>query len=1156
MGRKIVMKLIRSILIVSFLAFACALALNAQTSQGRILGAVTDASGAVVASARITVTNTATGVSRPLQTNNAGEYVAPALDPGMYTVTAEAAGFKKAVSTPVRLEVSRDVRVDFKLLPGTVTETMQVTAQGVLVDTTDTTLNGVLANQAINELPLQGRDFQNLLDLHPGVQRTAGGGFHSVTSNGLRPDDNNFVVDGANDNDSYWGATVLNQEGISGTPASNLPLDAIEEFNTQEQPQADFGQKPGVVVNIGIKSGTDQIHGSAYYFHRNAAFDARNSFDHGIDPLTGKATKPAALLLHQFGGSIGGPIIKGKWFYFANYEGVRSKVGNPYNAIVPVTRSLATPSNPAGNPTLSIVDALNATGCNQTPIPAGCSQLSLNLLKYFPNNPGFTADPSDPTLINFDFNNHDRADNFVFKSDYRFNEQHSVSGRYIYANTDQIEEDGVALAPQWLSHAAPIVQVLGLDWTWTPDSRLVNTARFSRNSFSEKIAPLDANVNPTHYGLNTGITDPRVFGFPTINPGQNTFDYLGGVTNWPSWTSPSHTENYSDTLSYTLGRHALRFGGVFSNGGVQYFRANSGRGAVYFNSLTDYFTGNVGNWALLYGDPSRDIHMRSWGLFAQDDYRVRPRLTLNLGLRYDVTDPIHDTQNRLANFVPSQGFVQVGHGISQPYKTNYNNISPRIGFAFDAFGTGKTVIRAGFGMIYVEPSIRTFMFSSGGLHLNPTALIQPGANGNITTFLQAGAPPTAVNWSTSGPIFPLTNSSQNVCSVSSPCDFFGVDRNLKTPYVLNWNLNVQQVLARNTVLQVAYVANRGVQLYSDIDLNQANQALAFQLTEAAGGLENLWPNEGVVIQQARPYVTNCATGAGPCLPYIRFLNFLGNKSTSSYQGLQTTLTHHYSNGLYLLAGYTWAHAIDIAGNTNNLGFAPQNSLNYAAEKGDGDYDIRHRFTLSTTYELPSRKSWGQMLEGWQVTSIFQVETPQPALMYDNTNDLTMTYEGPGNANNDRWDIIGDPSRLHVSTKGIPRLDPSDPICQSVATTPALQRALNWAGNCFAQNGVIIYPNAFGTFGNMGRNILRGPNFVNLDFSASKAWKLSERFRLQLRGEVFNIPNQVNFAAPISIGNLASRHMGQLRSTPDVSASNPVVGSGGSRHIQLGAKVIW
>ena len=778
--------------------------------------------------------------------------------------------------------------------------------------------------------------------------------------------------------------------------------------------------------------------------------------------------------------------------------------------------------------------------------------MSLNLVKFLPFNPGFTADPDDPSIINFNFNNVNRADNVVFKSDFHANDHHVFTGRYIYANTNQNEMDGIALRPEWLSHAAPITQVFGLDWTWTPNSRWVNTARFSFNSFWEKIAPLDANVNPTDYGLNTGITDPRLFGFPTINPGSDWFDYMGGVRTWPAWTSPSRTFNYSDSVSYTKGRHAIRFGGDYSDGGVDYLRAPSGRGKVYFDDLPSFFTGQVGSWELLYGEPQRNVHMKSWSLFAQDDFRVTNRLTLNLGLRYDVTFPIKDSKNLLANFVPSQGIVQVGNGISEPYKTNWKNISPRLGVAWDPYGTGKTVVRAGFGMIYVQPSIRTFMFSSGGLHLNPSALI-PGGTGTINAFLQSGAPTDLINWTVDGPIFPVSDSSANTCSGASPCDFFGVDQNLRTPYVLNWNLNLQQEIAPNTVLQIGYVANRGVQLYSDIDLNQADPALSLAAINADGGpfeVDDFSPYE----QNARPFVTNCTTHAGPCYDYIRFLNFLGNQSTSSFNSLQATLTRRYANGLYLLAGYTWAHAIDTAGNTSNLGFAPQNSLDYAAEKGNGDYDIRHRFTVSTTYDLPSRKVWGQLLEGWQMTGIFQYETGSPVLLYDNSNDTTLTGEGPGNANNDRWNIVGDPANLKVSLKGIPRLSADDPTCQSVATTPELQEALAWTEHCFAQNGTILYPAAFGAFGNMGRNILRGPGFVNLDASVGKIWKINERVGIQFRGEVFNILNHANFASPS--GSLASSRMGRFVSTPDVSASNPVVGSGGSRHIQLGVKLIW
>jgi len=1125
----------------------------AQTNRGRISGQVTDSSGGAIVGAKVTIENLGTHVERTLTTNSAGEYLALDIEPGFYSVKIEAAGFKTVLRERVQVEVGNDIKLDFKLLPGAVTETVEVSELAPLTETSNAVLSGVLSNQAINELPVQGRDFQNLLNLHPGVQRTAGGGFHSTTSNGLRPDDNNYIIDGANNNDAYWGETVVNDAGISGTPASTLPLDAIQEFNTQEQPQADFGAKPGVVVNIGIKSGTDQVHGTAYYFNRNAATDARNYFNPAGEPLS-------AVSLHQFGASIGGPIIKNKWFYFANYEGVRSKVGVPQVNYTPATVSLATPDMPAGDPDNSIVDAMHALGCDTT--PTNCNQLSLNLLQYFPKNPGFTASTSDPTAINYNFNNLNRADNLVFKSDYHLSEHHTITGRYIYANSEQTEEDGTQLAAQWLSHAAPITQVFGVDWVWTPNSRWSNTARFSYNYFYEKIAPADANKSAESYGLNTGVTDPRLGGFPTIYPSYNCCNALGGVSSWPAYTAPSHTQNYSDTASVTWGKNTLRFGGVFTDGGVDFYRARYGRGLVYFDDLESYLQGipsSSGAWNFLYGDPGRDVSMKSWGLFAQDDYRITRRVTLNLGLRYDVVYPIKDSKDRLANYVPSEGIVQVGHGISQPYNTKYNNISPRLGIAWDVFGTGRTVVRSGFGMIFVQPSIRTFMFSSGGLQLNPSGSpgVTPG-NGNITSFLVTNGDASQLNWSVAGPIFPTLDQIGGGCSASFPCDIFAVDQHISTPYVLNWNVNVQQELTPGTVLQVAYVANHGVKLYSTVDINQSDPSSVESCYNDGG-------DYGACQQAAKPLTASCpppvgyGTGSGPCYPFIRFLNYLGNQSSSTYNSLQITLTRRPTRGLYLLAGYTFGHAIDTAGNTNNLGYVPQNSLDYRAERGNGDYDIRHRFTLSAVYDLPSRKSFAQMLEGWQLTSIFMVETGPPVLLYDNTSDdLSGTGEGRGNGSNERWNILGDPGGLKWSrTDPIPSFDASDPHCQAAANTPALQEALDYIGYCYYQNGTTLYPQAFYTFGNMGRNIMRGPGFVNWDASVSKMWNFGEKLKLQFRAEAFNLLNHPNFS-PASIGGELGRpsSVGIVNYTPDVEASNPVVGSGGSRHLQFGLKLIW
>ncbi len=1141
----------------------------AQTSEARILGTVYDSTGAVIVGAKITITNTATGVSRQLTTTSAGEYVAPNLEPGPYTVSATAAGFKKTVSTQFTLEVSRDLRMDLKLQPGAISETMEVSAEGSLADTSDATLNGVLSNKAISELPVEGRDFQNLLELHPGVQRTPGGGFQSITSNGNRADDNNFFIDGADDNDAYYGEGVANEAGIAGTPASFLPLDAIQEFNTQESPTADYGVKPGVVMNIGIKSGTNNIHGSAYYFTRNSAFDARNYFNPAPQPVS-------ALLMHEFGVSIGGPIKKDKWFYFVNYEGIRDRVGNPGVTDSPVTTSLA--NNPAfpdgifapdGSPEsalYSLPDAIayvnSGTGMtycqNKFDNIGTCTlnPLSQQLTSLFLPNPGFTQSQSDPAAIDFDFVNRNRGDNLVAKTDFALNKKNVLSARFIYGNTVQSEEDTIPLRPEWLSTTSPITQVFGVNWASNPSSAWSNEVRFSYNTFNEAIFPIDHNLNPlSGYSLNTGVTDPRLFGFPRIGPGGE-FNYMGGNSSWPLETSPSKTYSFGDTASYTRGRQTLRFGGSFHYGDVNYYRAGYGRGRVDFRHLWNFLDGDVRRWRFLYGDPKRDVSQSALGFFLEDDVKVSPRVTFNLGLRYDITNPIKDSRNLLANYDPSSpsGLTQVGQGISSPYPTNYSNISPRIGLAWDVFGTGKTVVRSGFGFIYEQPSIRTFMFNGGGLNLNPSGVpyidgngVQQNPTGTITAFLQESSDGTQINWlapNQAPTIFPNASNSGNVCSVDSQCNIFAVDPHLKTPYVMNWNFNVQEALTPTALLQVAYVANHGVHLYSVIDTNQVNP---------------LYDDESETI--GRPLATNCPVSqggqgfGGPCFPWLGFFNTLGNRSNSAYNSLQVTFTKRYSHGLYLLAGYTYAHAIDTA--TNNLAGVPPDSNNYNEERGNGDYDIRHRFTLSATYDLPSMKTRSQLLEGWQVTSIVNLQSGEPYTLGDFNDDISFTGEF-----NDRWNMTGNPKDIHWSASTpLPYFDFSD-AAHSDAACLAQATALGTTDNlfnygCYHQGSAVITPPADTTQGNMGRNIFRGPNFTNWDMGLSKVFRLGERFKLQLRGEMFNVLNHANFDVFTMNTDLSvASTVGTVVYTPDVAAANPVIGSGGSRHIQIAAKVIW
>jgi len=1137
------MKLFRTIAIFLFVICAAGIA-SAQTQEGRILGTVTDQSGGFIKGAQITIINVNTGVTRKLETNEAGDYVAPNLAPGAYKLTVEATGFKKVERTGIQLEVAKDIRLDVTLQPGSLTETVQVTEQLPLVETTNDTLGGTFANQSINDLPLNGRDFQNLVVLRPGVQRSTGGGFLSISSNGNRPEDNNFIFDGVDNNDPYYGTTVVNAEGVQGTPGSILPIDAIQEFNAQENPPAEYGWKPGAIVNLGIKSGTNDVHGTAYLFERNNAFDARNYFNPAIDPNTGLPSAQKAVRQHQFGGSIGGPIVKNKTFIFGAYEGLRALVGNSEEVNSPATVTAgATPS-----PSMSIPDAIANLQANDITV----SQLSLNLIPLFPTNTNTSG------LLNVSLPNKNRNDNFIIKADHHINEKHSLSGRYFMGDSLQTERDIPVLRPEWESESQLRAQVVGVNYTWIPSATWVNEARFGYNRFWQSILTADHNSDPaTVYGINTGVTNPADFGMTEI--AISGFLSLGGNHGWPLLTTPNATYQFLDNVSYTRGRHTIRFGGEFRHGGSNNQRDRYGKGRIQFRGdcaydgsspLEDFFAGCPGRGRIFVGNSIRHVTINSFGGFVQDDWHVSQHLTVNLGVRYDLNGVIHEDNNNLANFIPydaqghysttaALGIMQVGKGIDAPYRGDHNNFSPRLGLSWDPWGRGKTVIRAGGGITYEIPHLSVFLGQNGvnnastaGINVIPTAASTgiPGANGTIAASA-VNVSGSSLNWSLAGPVF---DTSIN-CS-ATPCDILAADRNLRTPYVLTWNVNIQQALTSSTSLQVGYVGNRGVKLYSVRDINQVD------------------PNSPAEIlcdhceQDGRPF--------NALFPYLGFINFLGNDYTSIYHGLQATLTQRAWKGLNFVGGYTWSHAIDSV--SLNRAQQPQDSTRPGLERASGDNDIRHRLTLALTYELPGRSGYAHLLEGWQINSILTVQTGAPWNLDDgfqNGNDISFTGEF-----SDRWNIIGDPANIKPSFTGVPYFDFQTPAtqnsaCLAAASTPALQATLFTFG-CYASGSTVIIPPAFGTFGTASRNPFRGPRLDNLDFSIVKTTKLNERVSLQLRAEFFNALNHPHFMNPNTLGYVDPSDpstFGVIAATPDVASANPVIGTGGPRNIQLGLK---
>ena len=1079
----------------------CAVVAGAQTYQGRILGTVTDSSGGVVKGAKVIITNVETGASRTLETNEVGDYVAPNLAPGLYKIVFEATGFKKVERLGVRLEVAKDAHIDVALTPGDITQSIQITEEAPLIDITSQALGGTFSNRAINDLPLNGRDFQNLAVLRPGVQRYPGGGFLSISSNGNRPENNNFIFDGTDNNDPYYGTTVINAEGVQGQPGTILPIDAIQEFNALENPPAEYGWKPGAIVNLGIKSGTNDVHGTGYYFARNSALDARNFFNPPPDPQ-----RP--LSQHQFGGSMGGPIRKNKTFMFGSYEGVRSEVGNSNLVTAPATVGLG------GDPENSIVDALTALAnrpgftvpagtCGGAPVrrnPA-TNQLSLNPLSANLIGCGsFTGNGSFPGLlpandgtngagvnqVSSGFPNTSRMDAFIIKMDHHFNDQHALTGRYFFGDSLQTEQAISVLRPEWRSTSDLRAQVIGANYTWVPSATWVNELKFGYNRFWQAILTADASSEPVStYGINTGVTNPVNFGMPTIPIGG--FTQLGGDSGWPLLTTPNETYQFVDNVSYTRGKHTFRFGAEFRYGKTDNLRNRRGKGRIRFQEgcnafvsgdcdggpgdstpLQDFLAGFPDRGDIFVGDSRRHVSIKSFGWFFQDDWRITPRVTINAGIRYDLNSPIKERNNRLGNFDPAVGLQQVGVNIGRPYALDGNNFAPRLGIAWDIFGTGKTVVRAGGGIIYEIPILAIFLGQNGlnnatttGLNTIPTGAVGSNLFNNGGAIVAASTTQrTGLNWSAAGPIFNITVNCDPSAG-GNPCDILGVRRNLRTPYVINYTLNIQQAITNNLAFQVGYVGNRGVKLYSIRDINQVDP-----LSPAED------PDLGCdhCEQDGRPF--------NSLYPFLGYINFMENGYAMDYHGLQVTLTQRPWRGLSYVLGYTWAHTIDFV--SLQRAAQPQNSNNPRAERGNSDNDIRHRFTWALTYDLPSFKSPAQLLEGWQINSILVLQTGQPFSAIDYGNDTSLTGEF-----SDRWNLIGNP-------RSIPNFSPSGPV---PITT------------------VLAQPSCPPCFGNAGRNIFRGPDFRNWDFSLVKTTKINERVSVQFRAEFFNVFNQVNFDIP-------------------------------------------
>jgi hypothetical protein len=1193
-----------------------------QGSQGAIQGSVFDQSGGAVAGASVSVIDVARGVTRALVSDAAGEYVATNLNPGTYTIRAEAKGFRTVEHSGILVEVGQNIRVDLVVQPGEQTQTITVTGEVPAINTTDSTLGGTVNNDAVNSLPLNGRNFERLLQLRPGVVTAVGSSTGAMSTNGRRTGHDVLLVEGIAAISQTVGTTVLNSGYRGGDAASILPIDSIQEFNTEQNPKAEYGWKEGSVINVGVKSGTNSLHGTAYAFGRDAsATDAGNPFRAtGVSPVT-----PATL--EQFGASAGGRIIKDKLFWFASYEGLRATLGDV--SINTIPESIST-----GDPTRSMVDACNtlkSTGKTISPLSAQISGLntatcvvspsSATFENLFPFNPTTSTSYAPPLTNNLPL------DNGLFKADYVIGARHRLNGMYYASRSTQL----VNYASQQLQAPAPLpataweasvpqnVQMYAGDWTWTPSSTWVNNFRLGYAVIKARTIPGDGDINaadpwPTGYGINTGSTAPRPAGGGMPNITITGFSGWLGAGPRSASRGPEGDVDLSESVSYLHGKHAFKFG--FEHLYVVYdgVTADQSNGLIPFSSLQNFLQGIVAAGGTIQGgNPAFNARAHWYTAFAQDDWRLTPRLTVNLGLRFEYQGSLRERNNNLSNFDPTvnalttPAVLAVGPGAPIPHFPAQKGVWPRLGAAWDVQGNGKTVVRAGAGLMENAENGFTFInLTPYGANFPDIGVNNSGTFANAhTTWLLSPAPcvpagPSCAgswNWSTTGPIFPIGQAqvikgvsyTGPTCTAVSPCSSGSVTPNLRAGFSSQWNLDIQRAITNNLTVDVAYVGVHGYREIMWTDVNQPPLGVGWTAAAVSSCLASapLYGNckpDAAVEKAARPYNIK--------FPYLSYISQAGQGGWSNYNGLQVTAQARNYHGLSFISGYTYAHALDTSSNLNpnSVPIGPDGT-NFRVIYANSNNDVRHRFTFAPRYLIPGTKSPGQMLEGWSVSGIMTLQAGLPWFPNDATkNDWLGTGENNQTANSlsgviQPWNYSGPRSAFTSGPTSIPCFGkltgctpyavvggaPQPPAeCVTAAQAPyggnAQLQGLAFASlvnfGCYEQGGGILTPPALGTIGNATRNVFTGPHYYNLDLSIGKDWKIVERVTVEFRTEFFNILNHADFSTPSTTGSSGTplsgingtSSFGCGCSTPD--SGNPVLGSGGPRHIQFGLKLIY
>ena len=1093
-------RLNRSVITLAVVAllFAFSGAAFAQVFRGAISGTVTDQSGAAVSAAQVEAVESSTNSSYKAVSSSAGEFAFSNLPLGSYNITVKAERFKTIKVDKVQVTAGVTYTLPVKLSVASAAETVEVTASALAIDTVTDNQATVLAETAVENLPNNGRDFTQLVGLSTGFGGlTTGGGGYLFTINGTRSNDVNYEIEGTDNNDLWWNIPAVNQTGVNGIAGVLLPVDAIENFSFVTSGSTALGRNPGGTANLTIRSGGNQLHGTAYYFNHNELFQAHNPFADNVPKTRNQ----------HLGFSLGGSLKKDRSFFFVAGEkqwftlGAGAQAGvEPSTAFQTLAYAQLDKYHVAHNAVAA--NLLNGNG---------------TLSGLWPSS-ALTGPATDSGNYQSSGNVTGYSYNTIVKLDENLTSKDHLSVNWFAGEGTQSAPSGSALP--WYFEGAPIhVQNYSVVYNRVLSPSITNQLAAGVSYFHQTFADANTSFNPSGLGLDTGSALP---GAPYIKIGPTSssgglfagsgsgFDPIG-VTN-PSGRTDA-TGHLDDDLNWTIGSHQLHFGGEYRREQVYEFYQTNGRGKLYFDGsqgpwsadksvdadvayLADLLAGlpNPNYSSILRGDPTRTVFINTFAAYAQDAWKVRPRLSVNYGIRYDYEGVPFTGKQDLSVFDPAlkTGLAVVGKDVSKLYNNYLGAFSPRLGAAYQL--NDKTVVHAGYGLyydsIYLRELLQNSWLTNGGVfgpQFNPAGSNQVALASAIGGTLTAGSP--------------VYQSQAQALAGQGTVAISTFDHNFRPAYTQTFDLNVQHSFLQNVLAQIGYVGTKGTHLTGIFDINQGAPG-SDQISAAA-------------LQQSRPYYSK--------FPNFGVINELRSNLGSNYNSLQATLKLINFHGLSGQAGYTWSHALDYE--TGLLPYLPQSSLNERAEYGNSDYDVRHALSGYLNYKVPNFGGPKLLARGWEFDSGFTFHGGVPFTVGSSTGDTSGTGEG-----NDRAQQVSNPFAG---------------VSHSI---------VNGSGGKYVQwfSGSAFQDPTAGTYATTRRNQYNNPGYYNFDLAIVKNTAITERVSAQLRADIFNLFNHSNLSPLALLANAGEG--GTINSTIGAAIGNPGIGPGEPRNAQISVRL--